>query len=89
MVVQLKEPRYEKDLMDRLRLYSRDYNWIRDNYSELVKQYPREYVAVRDMVVRYRGKTMKGLIDRMQARGEKPSEFAIEFLTDEKCAFLF
>jgi hypothetical protein len=89
MVVQLKEPRYEKDLMDRLKLYSRDYNWVRDNYSELVKQYPQEYIAVKNMKVRYHEKTMKELIDRMQTRSEKPSEFAVEFLTDEKCAFLF
>jgi len=89
MVVQLKEPRYEKELMDRLKLYSRDYNWVRDNYSELVKQYPQEYIAVKNMKVRYHEKTMKELIDRMQTRSEKPSEFAVEFLTDEKCAFLF
>jgi glycine betaine/choline ABC-type transport system substrate-binding protein len=89
MVVQLKEPRYEKDLIDRLKLYSCDYNWVRDNYSELVKQYPQEYIAVKNMKVRYHEKTMKELIDRMQTRSEKPSEFAVEFLTDEKCAFLF
>jgi len=75
--------------MDRLKLYSRDYNWVRDNYSELVKQYPQEYIAVKNMKVRYHEKTMKELIDRMQTRSEKPSEFAVEFLTDEKCAFLF
>jgi hypothetical protein len=89
MVVQLKEPRYEKDLMDRLSKYSRDYNWIKDNHSELLKEYPRKYIAVRNRKVLYHGETMKELIDRMQVRSEDPSEFAIEFLTDEKCTFLF
>ncbi len=89
MVVQLKEPRYEKGLMDRLTRYSRDYNWIKDNHSELLKEYPREYVAVRSQRVLYHGETMKELVDRMQVRSEDPSEFAIEFLTDENTKFFF
>jgi hypothetical protein len=51
--------------------------------------YPREYVAVRDQSVLYHGETMKELIDHIQARSEDPSEFAIEFMTDNDTKFLF
>jgi len=89
VVVQVGEPRYEKDLIDKLDRYSRDYNWIKDNHSMLLKKYPRQYIAVRDREVRHSGESMRELLDEILGKDESPSEFAIEFLTDEKSAFIF
>lgn len=89
VVVYFNEPMYDRNLMERLMLYSRDYNWIMGHYAELVKEYPRMYIAVRNKKVLYHVETMKKLIDRMKAKSEDPSGFAVAFLTEEKCSFLF
>ena len=89
VVIQVGEPRYEKDLIDKLDRYSRDYNWIKDNHSELLKKYPLRYIAVRDREVQHSGESMRELLDEILEKDEDPSGFAIEFLTDEKSAFIF
>jgi len=89
VVVQVGEPRYEKDLIDKLGRYSRDYNWIKDNHSILLKKYPRRYIAVRDREVRHSGESMRELLDEILENDEDPSGFAVEFLTDEKSTFIF
>jgi len=81
VVIQVGEPRYEKDLIDKLDRYSRDYNWIKDNHSIMLKKYPRRYVAVRDREVQHSGESMRELLDEILEKDENPSEFAIEFLS--------
>jgi len=89
LVVQIGEPRYDKDLMDKMDRYRRDYDWIKDNHSALLEKHPRQYIAVRDRGVQYHGGSMKELLDQMLERDENPSEFTVEFMTDEETAFIF
>ncbi|MHA1409923.1 MAG: hypothetical protein ACTSQY_06405, partial [Candidatus Odinarchaeia archaeon] len=81
MVVQMGEPRHDKDLMAKMDRCSRDYDWIKDNHSALLEKHPRQYIAVRDRGVRYHGGSMKELLDQMLERDENPSEFTVEFMT--------
>jgi len=89
MSVQIGTPRPEKDLMERLSRYTRDHNWIKHNYAELLEKFPKQYIAVKNQDVKYNALSTEELVKKMLRAKDNPADYAIEFLTDEKCSFLF
>ena len=89
MSILVGNPEHEKELMEKLLQYSRDQNWIRDNYSRLFDQHPMKYIAVKNQEVHHVADSLKGLISKIIRSGNIPGNYAIDFLTDEKCNYLF
>ncbi|MCW4049811.1 MAG: DUF5678 domain-containing protein [Candidatus Bathyarchaeota archaeon] len=89
MSLLVEKPEYERELMKKLNRYSRDQNWIKDNYKKLLKKHGSNYIAVKNKKVIEVGENIEELIHKLKKLGEDPSECSIEFLTDKECNFLF
>lgn len=89
MPILIGKPQDEKELMKRLLRYSKDHNWIKDNYERLFEQYPMKYIAVKNKRVRYIAESMEKLVSKIIKDGNIPGNYAIDYLTNEKCNYLF
>jgi hypothetical protein len=64
-----------------LKRYAQDFNWIHDNYRNLLREFPEKYVAVMNKKVCFSGKNMQEIVEKMNASGADPTEYAIELIT--------
>lgn len=79
----------EKRLLEGLRRFREDIQWIHDNYNDLLKKYPEEMIAVLNKEVQDHDPNMQTLCDRMRKEGKEPGECAFEFITTNPPALLF
>lgn len=89
MPLLINRPKNEAELMEKLLHYSRDTNWIKDNYMRLFEKHPTKYIAVKNKTVSYVAESMEEMITIILNDGKIPGNYAIDYLTDEKCNFLF
>ncbi len=89
MPIVISRPKNETELVEKLLQYSRDTNWIKDNYLCLFEQYPMKYIAVKNQKVLYIADSMEEIISKITGDGKLPGNYAIDYLTDEVCNFLF
>ena len=89
MPLLINRPKNESELMEKLLHYSRDTKWIKDNYLRLFEQHPMKYVAVKNQKVVYIADSMEEIVSKIVNDGKIPGNFAIDYLTDEVCNFLF
>ena len=89
MPILIGRPKQETELMKTLSQYSRNHNWIKDNYTHLLGLHPRKYIAVRAREVMYVADSMEEIISAITDEGKIPGDYAIDYLTDEECNFLF
>lgn len=82
-------PRHEKELMDKLKLYTRDHNWIKANYKQLMEEHGKKYIAVKNQHVVYFADTTEDLVSLITDNDDITRDYAIEYLTDEECTFIF
>ena len=59
---------------------TRDANYLDRHYSELLKQYPDQWVAVYQENVVAKGATLKGVLRKVDKQGIRRSNVAIEYL---------
>lgn len=69
---------------DGLQAFEADSKWIGDHYEALKKQYPDEWVAVKDQVVVEHGKDMPDVVDAVKKIfPESHQHIPIEFVSTE------
>ena len=79
---------HEEELMKKLKEYTRDHNWIKDNYKTLYQEYGEKYIAVKNQQVVADGETIEELKAKLEPQGDL-TEYVIEYLTEKPCNYLF
>jgi hypothetical protein len=79
---------HEEELMKKLEEYTRDHDWIKDNYQTLHKRYGEKYIAVKKQQVVADAKTIEELKAKLEPQGDL-TEYVIEYLTEKPCNYLF
>ena len=88
MSLLIEKTEHEEELMKKLREYTRDHNWIKDNYQTLHKQYGERYIAVKNQKIVADGKDVEELKTKLEHLGNL-SEYVIEYLTEKPCNYLY
>ncbi|MDP2901003.1 MAG: DUF5678 domain-containing protein [Candidatus Bathyarchaeota archaeon] len=84
MAILVAKPLHDKHLEAMYKRYAQDYNWIHDNYGDLIKKYPEKYIAVLDKNVKYVSDTIIELVSQISVKGKQPTDYAIEFITKKQ-----
>lgn len=69
---------------EELKKFDRNVRWFQENYKELKKKYPGEYVAVYNEQVIMHDTDVKAIIDELKKRFEDIGTIVIEYISDEK-----
>ena len=62
---------------------TKDMEWLSKHYSLLQKQYPKQFIAVKNQQVVTAHKNLVTLIKTLKKRFGNPSDFLIDFSPDE------
>ena len=84
----IEKMEHEEELMEKLSRYTNDHNWIKDNYKTLFEKHGDRYIAVKNLQVAANGKSIEELKAKLENIGNL-SDFAIEYLTEKPCNYLY
>ena len=70
-------------VLEGLKDFRRDMDWIYENQDQLRKKHPDKYVAVMNQKVIDFDSDLKTLIYRLKEKGKNPSEIPIEYISQE------
>jgi len=70
-------------ILEGLKDFSRDMDWIYENQDQLRKEYPNKYVAVMNLKVIDSDPNLQNLIRKLKEKGKNPGEIPIEYISEE------
>jgi len=70
-------------ILEGLKDFSRDMDWIYENQDQLRKEYPNKYVAVMNLKVIDSDPDLQNLIRKLKEKGKNPGEIPIEYISEE------
>jgi 2-polyprenyl-3-methyl-5-hydroxy-6-metoxy-1,4-benzoquinol methylase len=74
-----------ENISKRITFFERDVKWITTNYKELIKKYPKQYVAVLDKHVIEHDKNLEQLVNRLMEKCKKDyPRVVVEYINTEK-----
>lgn len=73
----------EKKILQGLREFSKDVDWISEKQATLRKEFAGKYIAVIGCQVIDSDPELEILLQKLKAKGRNPSEIPIEFISSE------
>jgi hypothetical protein len=81
-------PKSETRLLDRTRELTEDLKWLIDNEESLRKEYPNQYIAVKNKAVLFHASKINELFSVIEKSRGELSDFTIDYVGKEKTALL-
>jgi len=87
----IKEPNQDKkeELSKLLQNFSKDHNYIKDNYGTLLKKYEDQYIAVRNKKVVYHADNLEKLVEKIKLNDDEVNKYVIDYLTSKDVCYLY
>jgi ABC-type phosphate/phosphonate transport system ATPase subunit len=70
-------------LVEEMRHAQKETEWLSEHYSQLKKDYPRKFVAIKNQQVVFVEGKLETLLKKLKAKFGDTNGFFIEFLPDE------
>ena len=73
----------ETKILTELKEFCKNIDWLDERLEKLRKEYPNQYVAVKNFTVADYDSNLQNLLRRLKEKGLNPSEIPIEFISKE------
>ena len=72
--------------LERLDQYKRDFEWFQESFNEILNEFTKKFIAIRDQAIVDNDNNSSQLLDRLKEKYNDLSPFLIEYVDKRKLA---
>lgn len=74
--------------LEKLNQYKRDFEWFQESFNEILNEYTKKFIAIRNQTIVDNDNNSSQLLERLKEKYNDLSPFVIEYVDKQKLAHI-